>query len=96
MFALVLMVDRKMDFLEAMRTSKKRVVDKGGFFPHLGFIVLVFFIPPLIIHALSALFMPFELLNFIVFPVQILALISAYLFEGDEKPKDTLDLKNSF
>ena len=87
MYALVLMVDRRMQFMEAMQASKRTVQKGNGFFPHLGFIVLVFLLPVIVIHALSAIFLPFTLLNFLVFPVQILALVSAYLHE-DEAPAD--------
>jgi cytochrome b561 len=78
MYALILMVDRKMDYREAMRTSKNRVTEQGGFYSHLGFVTLVFFLPPLAIHTLSALFPPLSLLNLALFPLQALALIHAY------------------
>ena len=78
MYALILMVDRKMDYREAMRASKNRVTEHGGFYSHLGFIILVFFLPPLAVHALSAFFPPLSLLNLALFPVQALALVYAY------------------
>jgi len=78
MYALVLMADRNMGFREAMKTSRARVTEAGGFFPHLGFIILVLFLPPLAIHVLSALFPPIGLLNFAIFPLQALALVYAY------------------
>ena len=73
-----LIVDKGMSLRRAMRESKARVTDQSGFFPHLGFIVCVFVLPPLAIFGLSVVFPPAGLLNFLVCPLQFLALASAY------------------
>lgn len=78
MYAIVLMADKGMGFREAMRQSKARVTESGGFSSHLGFVVLVFLLPPLVVHVLSALFPPAGLLNLVLFPLQALALVHAY------------------
>ncbi|MEW6443622.1 MAG: hypothetical protein AB1640_21995 [bacterium] len=89
MYALILMVDRKTGYREAMEASKARVTQAGGFFPHLGFLVVVFFLPPLIVHALAAVFAPFGLLHFVIFPLQALAVVHAYQAEF-ETPEEVL------
>jgi len=73
-----LIVDKRMSIWGAMRESRARVTTRGGFFPHLGFVVCVFVLPPLAIFGLSAMFPVVGLLNFIVCPFQFLALASAY------------------
>ncbi len=85
LYALVLMVDRGTGFREAMRQSRAMVTAQDGFFPHLGFVCLVFFLPPLAIHALTPLFPPIALLNFVLPPLQMLALVEAYE-EAGERP----------
>ena len=77
-YALPIMVDRKLGFIEAMEESKRIVQDKAGFLPTLGFAIILFILPPLFINALSSLFPPFTLLNLAVLPLQILALLSSY------------------
>lgn len=78
MYAIVLMTDKGMGFREAMRQSKARVMESGGFSSRLGFVVLVFLMPPLVVHFLAALFPPAGLLNLVLFPLQALALVHAY------------------
>lgn len=78
MYAIVLMADKGMGFREAMRHSKARVTESGGFSPRLGFVVLVFLMPPLVVHFLAALFPPAGFLNLVLFPLQALALVHAY------------------
>ena len=78
MYAPALIVDQRLSLWGAMRESKARVTVNGGFFPHLGFFVFVFALPPLAIAGLSTIFLPVSLLNFLVCPVQFLALASAY------------------
>ena len=79
LYTLPIMIDRKLGFIEAMEESKKLVQGKGGFMPTLGFIILLFVLPPIFINSLSALFPPFTLLNLILLPLQVLALLSAYI-----------------
>lgn len=78
MYAIVLMVDRGLGYRDAMRVSHERVSAHQGFFPHLGFILLVFFVPPFVVNILSAIFPLLGLLSFVVFPLQLLALTAAY------------------
>ena len=78
MYVPALIVDRRMSLRQAMRESKARVTGQSGFFPHLGFVVCVFVLPPLAIFGLSMVFPPAGLLNFLVCPFQFLALSSAY------------------
>ena len=78
MYVPALIVDRGMSLLSAMRASRERVTTRGGFFPHLAFVVCVFLLPPLAIFGLSALFPMVGLLNFVICPFQFLALASAY------------------
>jgi hypothetical protein len=78
MYVPALIVDRHMSILRAMGESRTRVTNRGGFFPHLGFVVCVFVLPPLAIFGLSAVFPFVSLLNFVVCPFQFLALASAY------------------
>ena len=73
-----LIVDKGMSIWGAMRESRARVMTRGGFFPHLGFVVCVFVLPPLAIFGLSMIFPVVGLLNFVVCPFQFLALASAY------------------
>lgn len=73
-----LIVDKSMSLWGAMRESSARVTNRGGFFPHLGFAVFVFVLPPLAIFGLSAAFPPAGWLDFVVCPFQFLALASAY------------------
>jgi hypothetical protein len=78
MYVPALIVDKEMSLFGAMRESRARVTTRGGFFPHLGFVVCVFVLPPLAIFGLSAVFPVIGLLNFVVCPFQFLALASAY------------------
>jgi len=78
MYVPALIVDREMSILGAMRESRARVTTRGGFFPHLGFLVCVFVLPPLAIFGLSVMVPILGLLNFVVCPYQFLALASAY------------------
>lgn len=78
MYAIVLMADKGVSFGEAMRQSKARVTESGGFSSRLGFVVLVFLLPPLVVHFLSAFFPPAGFLNLVLFPLQALALVQAY------------------
>ncbi len=78
MYVPALIVDKRMSIWGAMRESRARVTTRGGFFPHLGFVVCVFVLPPLAIFGLAAMFPVVGLLNFIVCPFQFLALASAY------------------
>lgn len=78
MYVPALIVDKKMSILKAMRESGARVTNRGGFFPHLGFVVCVFVLPPLAIFGLSTMVPVVGLLNFVVCPLQFLALASAY------------------
>ena len=78
MYVPALIVDKGMNIWRAMRESRARVTTGGGFFPHLGFVVCVFVLPPLAIFGLSAVFPVVGLLNFVVCPFQFLALASAY------------------
>lgn len=73
-----LIVDKGTSLWRAMRESKARVTERAGFFPHLGFVVLVLALPPLAVFGLSGLFPPAALLHFLVCPVQLLALASMY------------------
>jgi len=78
MYVPALIVDKGMSLRGATRESRKRVTNRGGFFPHLGFVVCVFILPPLAIFGLSAAFPPAGWLDFVVCPFQFLALASAY------------------
>ena len=78
MYVPALIVDKGMSLWGAMRESKARVTTRGSFFPHLGFVVCVFVLPPITIFGLSAMFPVAGLLNFIICPFQFLALASAY------------------
>jgi len=78
MYVPALLVDKGMSIWGAMRDSRARVTTRGGFFPHLGFVVCIFVLPPLAIFGLSAMFPVVGLLNFVVCPFQFLALASAY------------------
>ena len=78
MYVPALIVDKEMSLLGTMRESRARVTTRGGFFPHLGFVVCVFVLPPLAIFGLSAVFPVVGLLNFVVCSFQLLALASAY------------------
>jgi len=78
MYVPALIVDKGMNIWKAMQESRARVTTGGGFFPHLGFVVCVFVLPPLAIFGLSAVFPVVGLLNFVICPFQFLALASAY------------------
>lgn len=78
MYVPALIVDKGVSIWGAMRESRTRVTTRGGFFPHLVFVVCVFVLPPLAIFGLSAMFPVVGLLNFVVCPFQFLALASAY------------------
>ncbi len=84
MYVPALVVDKGMTLRRAMQASRARVNDQGGFFPHLGFVVCVFVLPPLALFGLSMVLPPAGLLNFVLCPLQFLALASAY--EGDREP----------
>jgi hypothetical protein len=82
-----LIVDRRTSLWAAMRASKTRVTEPGGFLPHLGFVVVVLVLPPLAIFGLSVVFPPAGWLHFLVCPFQLLALASAYEAElGQVQP----------
>lgn len=78
MYVPALIVDQRMTLWGAMRESRARVTADGGFLLHLGFFVCVLVLPPTAVFGLSLLFPPCGLLNFLVCPVQFLALASAY------------------
>jgi hypothetical protein len=82
-----LMVDQRMSLWRAMRESRARVTANGGFFPHLGFFVCVFVLPPIAIFGLSLLLPLSGLLHFLVCPVQFLALVSAYEEDFAQGPR---------
>jgi hypothetical protein len=73
-----LIVDQGINLRGAMRESRKRVTADGGFFPHLGFLFCVFFVPPALIFWLSRMFALSNALHFVVCPLQFLALASVY------------------
>lgn len=87
MYVPVLIVDQRISLWGAMRESKARVTTNGGFFLHLGFCVCVFVLPPTAVFGLSLLFPLSGLLNFLVCPVQFLALVSAYEDDFGQGPQ---------
>ncbi len=86
-FVPALIVDRGMSLRRAMRESRARVTTRAGFFPHLGFVVCVFVLPPMAIFGLSAMFPVAGLLNFLICPFQFLALASAYDDDPEQGPR---------
>jgi hypothetical protein len=78
MYAPVLIADRGMSLRKAMQASKARVSADGAFYSHLGFVVSVFILPPAAIFGLAAILPLGSLLNFLVCPIQFLALACAY------------------
>jgi hypothetical protein len=78
MYVPALLTDKGMSLWGAMRESRALMMSRGGFFPHLGFVVCIFVLPPLAIFGLSMMFPFVGLLNFLVCPFQFLALASAY------------------
>jgi uncharacterized membrane protein YqaE (UPF0057 family) len=78
MYAPVLIVDQRMSLRRAMQKSRAHVTGEGGFFSHLGFLLCVFILPPAAVFGLSGVFPLASLLNFIVCPLQFLALTCAY------------------
>lgn len=87
MYTPALIVEQRMSLRKAMRTSRARVSGTGGFFPHLGFLVCVFFLPPLAIFGLSTEFPLAGLMNFLVCPIQLLAWACAYEEAFEKEPQ---------
>ncbi len=82
-----LIVDKGMSLWGAMRESRDLLTARGGFFPHLGFLVCAFILPPLAIFGLSAMFPAAGLLHFVVCPFQLLAMASAYDDDPEQGPR---------
>jgi hypothetical protein len=87
MYTPALIADQRMGLRKAMQTSRARVTGSSGFFSHLALLVCVFLLPPLALFALSAVFPPASLLNFLVCPVQFLTLACAYEEAFEKEPR---------
>jgi len=86
-YVLPLMVDKKMSFGDAMRTSMNKV-NETGFFMHLVFLLLVTLVPLGILTILSATIPFLTVLSVLLTPMQFGCLASLYLdkFGADEPP----------
>ncbi len=82
-----LIVDRQMSLWGAMRKCREMVTARGGFLPHLGFVVCAFILPPLAIFGLSTVFPVAGLLHFLVCPFQLLVLAAAYDDDPEGGPR---------
>ena len=77
-YVLPLMVDRKMPFNVAMRTSMNKVNEKG-FFMHLVFLLLISMIPLFILLILSSVIHGLMVLSILLPPLQFGCLASLYI-----------------
>jgi hypothetical protein len=92
LYALPLMVDRKMPVIDAMRLSRNKV-NETGFLMHLIFLLLISVIPMMLIDFVSTL-LPFaQLLKIFLTPLQFGCLASLYIdqFNQEETPGPTAD-----
>jgi uncharacterized membrane protein len=78
LYVLPLMVDRKMDFREAMRVSMNRV-NETGFLMHLVFLLLITVIPLMLLNFLSAVLPFLMVLKIFLPPLQAGCLASLYI-----------------
>ncbi len=95
-YTLPLMADRKMRLNEAMRLSRQRV-KQAGFFTHLVFLLMIFFIPAMILNLLSAMLPLLNLLKILLPPLQVGCLAGLYLdtFADIQKTDDRRQMTES-
>ncbi|MFC1523753.1 hypothetical protein ACFL6N_03070 [Thermodesulfobacteriota bacterium] len=78
LYVLPLMADQDMPLGIAMRESRKKVRG-AGFFMHLGFIILVYFLPVILVKILIVTLPVLNFLFFLLMPMQTGCLASLYL-----------------
>jgi hypothetical protein len=78
LYTLPLMADRRLSLGHAMRTSRRKVSERG-FFMHLVFLFMITIIPSLMINIVATVIHPLEILQLFLFPLQCALLISLYL-----------------